>query len=300
MEIEKGLVNKNLEIYKELEVDVDFGLSAFITSSKYIELKNEYGEVVLSRDSESPNNITVNEPTELTDDVILIEKSTMDINKIIYCGLALKKDGTAEPFKIKSIKMLVTEDESITHIYNFHDKDSGKLVWEKPESKEDIEWIEQGNKATPWTPSPLDFDENIRVDDKLEGKIVNVTKFLNSPVDFKAYIVNVQDSGWCSAVRMDNGSIIYLPTENSPLIDDYEYEEVKDGPKKYSLDELNGKKIVILKLNSMLRQEFATIYIDNISVKISDCSDPSMNGYSLYFNACNRDYAGDLFLVLED
>ena len=47
--------------------------------------------------------------------------------------------------------MLVTEDESITHIYNFHDKDSGKLVWKKPESKEDIEWIVQGNKATPWT-----------------------------------------------------------------------------------------------------------------------------------------------------
>lgn len=300
MEIEKGLVNKNLEFNKELEVDVDFGLNAFITNSKYIELKNEYGEVVLSRDSESPNNITSYEPMELTDDVILIEKSTIDINKIIYCGLALKNDGTAEPFKIKSIKMLVTEDESITHIYNFHDKDSGKLVWEKPESKEDIEWIEQGNKATPWTPSPLDFDDNIRVDDKLEGKIVNITRFLNSPVDFKAYIVNVQDSGWCAAVRMDNGSIIYLPPENSPLMDDYEYEEVKESPKEYSLDELSGKKILILKLNSMMCQEFATIYIDNTSVKISDCSDPAMNGYSLFLNACNKDYAGDLFLVLED
>lgn len=304
MEIEKGLVNKNLEIYRELEVDVDFGLSAFITNSKYVELKNEYGEVVLSRDSETPNIITVNELTELTDDVILIEQSTLDINRIIYCGLALKNDGTAEPFKIKSIKMLVTEDESITHIYNFHDKDSGKLVWEKTESKniclntkEDIEWVERGNVATDWTPAPEDIENNIN---KLEGKIVNVTKFLNSPVDFKAYIVNIQDSGWCSAVRMDNGSIIYLPTENSPLMDDYEYEEVKESPKKYSLDELNGKKIVILKLNSMMRQEFATIYIDNISVKIGDCSDPSMNGYSLYLNACNRDFAGDLFLVLED
>lgn len=304
MEIEKGLVNKNLEIYKELEVDVDFGLSAFIINSKYIELRNEYGETVLSRDSESPNNITVNEPMELTDDVILIEKSTMDINKIIYCGLALKNDGTAETFKIKSIKMLVTEDESITHIYDFHDKDSGKLVWEKSESKDiclsvkgDMVQVERGNVATDWIPAPEDIDNNI---DKLEGKIVNVTRFLNSPVDFKAYIVNVQDSGWCSAVRMDNGSTIYLPTENSPLMDDYEYEEVEDGPKKYSLDELNGKKIVILKLNSMMCQEFATIYIDNISVKISDCSDPSMNGYSLYLNACNRDFAGDLFLVLED
>lgn len=304
MEIEKGLVNKNLEIYKELEVDVDFGLSAFITNSKYIELKNEYGEVVLSRDSESPNNITVNEPTELTDDVILIEKSTMDINKIIYCGLTLKNDGTAEPFKIKSIKMLVTEDESITHIYDFHDKDSGKLVWEKSESKNtclstkgDMEWVERGNVATEWISAPEDVYNNI---DKLEGKIVNITRFLNSPADFKAYIVNVQDSGWCAAVRMDNGSIIYLPPENSPLMDDYEYEEVKESPKEYSLDELNGKKILILKLNSMMCQEFATIYIDNTSVKISDCSDPSMNGYSLFLNACNRDYAGDLFLVLED
>lgn len=158
MEIEKGLVNKNLEIYRELEVDVDFGLSAFITNSKYVELRNEYGEVVLSRDSESPNNITSYELAELTDDVILIEQSTMDINRIIYCGLTLKNDGTAEPFKIKSIKMLVTEDESITHIYNFHDENSGKLVWKKSESKDiclstkgDMEWVERGNVATEWT-----------------------------------------------------------------------------------------------------------------------------------------------------
>lgn len=185
MEIERGLVNKNLEFSRELEVDVDFGLSAFITNSKYIELKNEYGEVILSRDSESPNNITSYEPMELTDDVILIEKSTMDINRIIYCGLALKNDGTAEPFKIKSIKMLVTEDESITHIYNFHDKDSGKLVWKKP-NKDNVDDLEEKEPVN------------------LEGKIVNVTKFVDKPVDFKAYIVHLEDR-WYSAVRMDNG-----------------------------------------------------------------------------------------------
>ena len=83
MEIEKGLVNKNLEIYRELEVDVDFGLSAFIINSKYIELRNEYGEVVLSRDSESPNNITVNELTELTDDVILIEDTKFEQGVVV-------------------------------------------------------------------------------------------------------------------------------------------------------------------------------------------------------------------------
>ena len=303
MEIEKGLVNKNLEIYKELEVDVDFGLSAFIINSKYIELRNEYGETVLSRDSESPNNITVNEPTELTDDVILIEKSTMDINKIIYCGLALKNDGTAETFKIKSIKMLVTEDESITHIYDFHDKDSGKLVWEKSESKDiclsvkgDMVQVERGNVATDWIPAPEDIDNNI---DKLEGKIVNVTKFVNLPVDFKAYIVHLEDR-WYSAVRMDNGKKIYLPTENTTVMSDYEYEEVKEKPKQYSYDELDGKKVLILKLDSMTCQEFATLYTNEYRVEIRDCTDPDLNDRPLFIKACNKEYAGDLFLVLED
>lgn len=303
MEIEKGLVNKNLEIYKELEVDVDFGLSAFIINSKYIELRNEYGETVLSRDSESPNNITVNELAELTDDVILIEQSTMDINRIIYRGLALKNDGTAEPFKIKSIKMLVTEDESITHIYSFHDENSGKLVWKKSESKDiclsvkgDMVQVERGNVATDWIPAPEDIDNNI---DKLEGKIVNVTKFVNLPADFKAYIVHLEDR-WYSAVRMDNGQKIYLPTENTTVMSDYEYEEVKEKPKQYSLDELDGKKVLILKLDSMTCQEFATLYTKEYRVEIRDCSDSDLNDRPLFLGACNKEYGGDLFLVLED
>jgi len=57
-------------------VDVDFGLSIFIRNNNYIELHNEYGEVLLLRDSDSPQHITTNQSVELTDTVVLVRKDT--------------------------------------------------------------------------------------------------------------------------------------------------------------------------------------------------------------------------------
>lgn len=81
---------------------------------------------------------------------------------------------------------------------------------------------------------------------------------------------------------------------------DYEYEEVKEKPKQYSYDELDGKKVLILKLDYKTCQEYATLYINDLSIEIGGCTNPEYNGYDLFFKACNKEYSGDLFLVLED
>lgn len=80
---------------------------------------------------------------------------------------------------------------------------------------------------------------------------------------------------------------------------DYEYEEVKEKPKQYSYDELDGKKVFILKLDGMTCQEFATLYT-KYRVEIRDCTDPDLNDRPLFMEACNKEFGGDLFLVLED
>ena len=57
--------------------------------------------------------------------------------------------------------MLVTEDESITHIYDFHDKDSGKLVWKKSESKNTC-LSTKGDVELRYTPARMELVEDVQ------------------------------------------------------------------------------------------------------------------------------------------